>query len=166
MQANFNAYKEAFMKYLLSIFSSLIFVLAVSCGNVPSSSDSNIRGDLISSSPDKTQLQIMGAGNGDVGGRYYYAASPVNDALVKSSTKITLYFDSEEYFEYKDIVTNSTRISAVYQKNGQNITKVVESSLKWSDNEHILVITPHGMPHNANVIWQVGTCDPEHYRTE
>ena len=179
------------MKQFKLLAGAVLFSLAVACGGVPNSSDLaaqsgiNSASDLDFSSPDVDvtvgladdadgNLSAMGAGDGEVGGRWYATASPINNALVAASTKIKVEFRADMK---KATCQNSFKVQAVYKKNNSNITQTISGRFKWSAGDTKLEFTPNNMPGKANVTWKITGCktelletvtplNPQKYRTK
>jgi hypothetical protein len=174
------------MKQLKLLAGAVVFSLAVACGGVPSEVVSTDLEDL--SSPDlEVTVPLMdvdvaddalfaaGAGNGDVGGRWYAVASPINNSLVAASTKINVEFRADMK---KATVQNAFRVSAKYVKSGKTITQSVNGRFAWSAGDTKLSFTPTNMPGKATVTWRIGNgvktevkesvppLNPQKYRTK
>jgi hypothetical protein len=153
------------MKQLKLLAGAVLFSLAVACGGVPSEVVSTDLEDL--SSPDlEVTVPLMdvdvaddalfteAGGDGDVGGRWYAVASPINNALVSNTTKIKVEFRADMK---KATVQNAFRVSAKYVKNGRTITQSVSGRFAWSAGDTKLSFTPTNMPGKANVTWRIGS---------
>jgi hypothetical protein len=171
------------MKQLKLLAGAVLFSLAVACGGVPSEVVSTDLEDL--SSPDlEVTVPLMDvaddtlvaeAGDGDVGGRWYAVASPINNALVMASTKIKIEFRADMK---KATVQNAFRVSAKYIKNGKTVTQSVSGRFAWSAGDTKLSFTPTNMPGKATVTWRIGSgvktefldsvppLNPQKYRTK
>jgi hypothetical protein len=149
------------MKQLKLLAGAVLFSLAVACGGVPNEVVSTDLEDL--TSPDlEVTLPLMdvaddalfaAAGDGDVGGRWYAVASPINNALVSKTTKIKVEFRADMK---KATVQNAFRVSAKYVKNGKTVTQSVSGRFAWSAGDTQLSFTPSNMPGKANVTWRIG----------
>jgi hypothetical protein len=170
------------MKQLKLLAGAVLFSLAVACGGVPNevistdledvSSDLEVTVPLMDVADDA--LFAEGAGNGDVGGRWYASASPINNALV-SNTKIKVEFRADMK---KATVQNAFKVSAKFVKNGRTITQSVSGRFAWSAGDTKLSFTPSNMPGKANVTWRIGNgaktellepvtpLNPQKYRTK
>jgi hypothetical protein len=149
------------MKQLKLLAGAVLLSLAVACGGVP---DAVISTDLEDvSSPDlEVTVPLMdvaddalfaaGAGNDDVGGRWYASASPINNVLVAANTKIKVEFRADMK---KATVQNAFRVSAKYVKNGKTVTQSVSGRFAWSAGDTKLAFTPNNMPGKATVTWRI-----------
>jgi hypothetical protein len=171
------------MKQLKLLAGAVLFSLAVACGGVPTevtstdledvSSDLEVTVPLMDVADDA--LFEAGAGNGDVGGRWYAVASPINNSLVAASTKINVEFRADMK---KATVQNTFRVSAKYVKNGKTVTQSVNGRFAWSAGDTKLSFTPTNMPGKATVTWRIGSgvkteekelvppLNPQKYRTK
>jgi hypothetical protein len=118
------------MKQLKLLAGAVLFSLAVACGGVPNEVSTDVEDvtapDLEVTVPlmdvNDDALFAAGAGNGDVGGRWYASASPINNALVAANTKIKVEFRADMK---KATVQNAFRVSAKFVKNGKTVTQSV-----------------------------------------
>jgi hypothetical protein len=148
------------MKQLKLLAGAVLFSLAVACGGVPNevkttdledvSSDLEVTVPLMDVADDALFAE---AGDGDVGGRWYASASPINNALVSATTKIKVEFRADMK---KATVQNAFKVSAKYVKNGRTITQSVNGRFAWSAGDTKLSFTPSNMPGKANVTWRIG----------
>jgi hypothetical protein len=169
------------MKQLKLLAGAVLFSLAVACGGVPNevtSSDlEDVSSDLQVTVPlmDVSDEALFAtAGDGDVGGRWYASASPINNALVAANTKIKVEFRADMK---KATVQNAFRVSAKYKKNGKDVTQSISGRFAWSAGDTKLVFTPNNMPGKATVTWRIGNgvktelleavppLNPQKYRT-
>jgi hypothetical protein len=158
---NRSRFKEVRMKQLKLLAGAVLLSLAVACGGVPNEVTSTDLEDA--SSPDlEVTVPLMDvaddalfaeAGDGDVGGRWYAVASPINNALVSNTTKIKVEFRADMK---KATVQNAFRVSAKYVKNGKTITQSISGRFAWSAGDTKLSFTPSNMPGKANVTWRIG----------
>jgi hypothetical protein len=150
------------MKQLKLLAGAVLFSLAVACGGVPNEVTNTDLEDV--SSPDlevtvplmdvaDDALSAAAAGDGSVGGRWYAAASPINNALVSATTKIKVEFRADMK---KATVQNAFRVSAKFVKNGKTVTQSVSGRFAWSAGDTKLSFTPSNMPGKANVTWRIG----------
>jgi hypothetical protein len=150
------------MKQLKLLAGAVLFSLAVACGGVPNEVISTDLEDATSPDLEVTvplmdvaddALFAEAGGDGDVGGRWYASASPINNALVAANTKIKVEFRADMK---KATVQNAFKVSARYVKNGRTITQSVSGRFAWSAGDTKLSFTPSNMPGRANVTWRIG----------
>lgn len=162
------------MKQFKLLAGAVLCSLAVACGSVPNSSDLaaqsavNSASDLDFSSPDvdvmvgladdADGLFAQAGGDGEVGGRWYAVASPINNTLVTANTKIKVEFRADMK---KATCQNSFKVKAVFKKNGSTITQTISGRFKWSAGDTKLEFTPNNMPGKANVTWKITGCKTE-----
>ena len=172
------------MKQLKLLAGAVLLSLAVACGSVSNEVASTDLEDVTSPDLEVTvplmdvsddALLTAGAGNGDVGGRWYASASPINNALVAANTKIKVEFRADMK---KATVQNAFRVSATYKKNGKDVTQSISGRFAWSAGDTKLSFTPSNMPGKANVTWRIGNgaktellepvtpLNPQKYRTK
>ena len=171
------------MKQFKLLAGAVLFSLAVACGGVPSEVTSTNLEDVTSADLEVTvplmdvadDALFAAAGDGDVGGRWYAFASPINNALVSASTKINVEFRADMK---KATVQNAFRVSAKYKKNGKDVTQSISGRFAWSAGDTKLSFTPSNMPGKATVTWRIGSgaktelleaipaLNPQKYRTK
>jgi hypothetical protein len=171
------------MKQLKLLAGAVLFSLAVACGGVPNEvtstdledvgSDLEVTVPLMDVADDA--LFAAAGGDGDVGGRWYASASPINNTQVSASTKIKVEFRADMK---KATVQNAFRVSAKYVKNGKTVTQSVSGRFAWSAGDTKLSFTPSNMPGKATVTWRIGNgaktellepvtpLNPQKYRTK
>ena len=172
------------MKQLKFLAGVVLFSLAVACGSVPNEVKTTDLADVTSADLEVTvplmdvaddALFATGAGNGDVGGRWYASASPINNTQVSATTKIKVEFRADMK---KATVQNAFRVSAKYKKNGKDVTQSISGRFAWSAGDTKLSFTPSNMPGKATVTWRIGNgaktelleavtpLNPQKYRTK
>ena len=171
------------MKQLKLLAGVVLLSLAVACGSVSNEVASTDLEDV--TSPDlEVTVPLMdvaddalfaAAGDGDVGGRWYASASPINNTQVTASTKIKVEFRADMK---KATVQNAFRVSAKYKKNGKDVTQSISGRFAWSAGDTKLSFTPSNMPGKATVTWRIGNgaktellepvtpLNPQKYRTK
>jgi hypothetical protein len=172
------------MKQLKFLAGVVLLSLAVACGSVSNEVASTDLEDVTSPDLEVTvplmdvaddALFAAAGGDGDVGGRWYASASPINNTQVSATTKIKVEFRADMK---KVTVQNAFRVSAKYKKNGKDVTQSVSGRFAWSAGDTKLSFTPSNMPGKANVTWRIGNgaktellepvtpLNPQKYRTK
>lgn len=153
------------MKQLKLLAGAVLFSFAVACGGVPNevtttdledlSSDLEVTVPLMDVADDAL---FAAAGDGEVGGRWYAVASPINNALVAANTKIKVEFRADMK---KAPTQNAFRVSAKFVKNGKTVTQSISGRFKWANGDTLLTFTPSNMPAKANVTWRISGAKTE-----